>query len=203
MSHVVVTTDVMDSPVGGLGAGRVDGLPSIAQNESHRAFLVMNPAEDRWFGVTAAPSPLSAFATNSRSNDGLAIALVAVASSLTILCMRLFSRSIARRVSRVRRAIGFRGSTMSHSFKKNVQTTRRILLQTAIGAVSAVSFLGLTARGARAAKSSKSDVGYQDSPKGNQQCDDCRQFIPPNACKQVEGVISPSGWCKMWAKKAG
>jgi len=25
----------------------------------------MNPAEDRWFGVTAAPSPLSAFATNS------------------------------------------------------------------------------------------------------------------------------------------
>jgi hypothetical protein len=150
-----------------------------------------------------APSTLSAFATNSRSNDGLAIALVALASSLTILCTRLFSRSLARRVSRVLRAIGFRGSTMSHSFKKNVQTTRRILLQTAIGAVSAVSFLGLTARGARAAKSSKSDVVYQDSPKGNQQCDGCRQFIPPNACKQVEGVISPSGWCKMWAKKAG
>src|ERR1700724_2177589 len=63
---------------------------------------------------------------------------------------------------------------MSHSFKKNVQTTRRILLQTAIGAVSAVSFLGSTARGARAAKSSKSDVVYQDSPKGNQQCDGCR-----------------------------
>jgi hypothetical protein len=112
-----VTTDVMDSPVGGLGAGRVDGLPSIAQNESHRSFLVMNPAEDRWLGVTAAPSrcPPSRL---TRSNDGLAIAPVAVASSLTILCMRLFSRSIARRVSRVRRAIGFRGSTMSHSFKK-------------------------------------------------------------------------------------
>jgi hypothetical protein len=124
------------------------------------------------------------------------------ASSLMILCMRLFSGSIARRASRVRRAIGFRGSTMSHSFKKNVQTTRRILLQTAIGAVSAVSFLGLTTRDARAAKSSKSDVVYQDSPKGTQQCDGCRQFIPPNACKQVEGVISPSGWCKMWAKKA-
>jgi hypothetical protein len=134
---------------------------------------------------------------------GSTIALVAVASSLMILWMRLFSRSIARRASRVRRAIGFRGSTMSHSFEKNVQTTRRILLQTAIGAVSAVSFLGLTARGARAAKSSKSDVVYQDSPKGNQQCDGCRQFIPPNACKQVEGVISPSGWCKMWAKKMG
>jgi phosphopyruvate hydratase len=56
----------------------------------------MNPAEDRWFGVTAAPSPSSAFATNSRSNDGLAIALVAVASSLSILCLRLFRRSIAR-----------------------------------------------------------------------------------------------------------
>jgi hypothetical protein len=67
-----------------------------AQNKSHRAFLVMNPAEDRWFGVTAAPSPSSAFATDSRSNDGLAIALVAVASSLSILCMRPFRRSIAR-----------------------------------------------------------------------------------------------------------
>jgi hypothetical protein len=129
---------------------------------------------------------------------GSTIALVAVASSLMILCMRLFSRSIARRAFRVRRAIGCRGSTMSHSFKKNVPT-RRILLQTAIGAVSAVSFLGLTARGARAANSSKSDVVYQDSPKGKQQC---RQFIPPNACKQVEGDISPGGWCKMWAKKA-
>src|ERR1035437_5929906 len=79
---------------------------------------------------------------------GSTIALVAVASSLMILCMRLFSGSLARRASRVRRVIGFRGSTMSHSLKKNVQTTRRILLQTAIGAVSAVSFLGLTARGA-------------------------------------------------------
>ncbi len=111
------------------------------------------------------------------------------------------SRSIARRVSHVG-AIGFRGSTMSHSFKKNAQTTRRILLQTAIGAVWALSFLGLTARGAKAAKSSKSEVAYQDSPKGNQQCGGCGRFIPPNACKQVDGVISPSGWCKMWAKKA-
>jgi hypothetical protein len=49
VSHVVITTDVMDSPVGGLRAGRVDALPSIAQNESHRASLVMNPAEYRWF----------------------------------------------------------------------------------------------------------------------------------------------------------
>jgi hypothetical protein len=39
---------------------------------------------------------------------------------------------------------------MSHLFKKNAQTTRRILVQTAIGAVGAVSFLGLTARHARA-----------------------------------------------------
>lgn len=86
-------------------------------------------------------------------------------------------------------------------FKKDAQATRRILLQTAIGAVGAVSLLGLTARSARAAKSSKSEVAYQDSPKGNQQCDSCRHFKPPNACDQVEGDISPTGWCKMWAKK--
>ena len=82
------------------------------------------------------------------------------------------------------------------------QTTRRILLQAAIGTVGAVSLLGMTARDARA-KNSQSAVAYQDSPKGNQQCDGCNKFMPPSACKQVEGVISPSGWCKLWAKKAG
>jgi len=192
----------MDSPVGGLGAGRVDGLPSIVQNESHRAFLVMNPAEDAGSALQRRPArcPPSRL---TRNNDGLAIALVAVASSLTIPCMRLFSRSIARRVSLVRRAIGFRGSTMSHSFKKNVQTTRRILLQTAIGAVSAVSFLGLTARGARAAKSSKSDVVYQDSPKGKPTM---RRLPPVHTAKRLQtgrGRHQPKWLVQDVAKKAG
>ena len=55
---------------------------------------------------------------------------------------------------------------------------------------------------ARAAKVSQAAVGYQNSPKGDQQCSNCAQFLPPNACNFVDGNISPSGWCQIWAKKA-
>ena len=55
---------------------------------------------------------------------------------------------------------------------------------------------------ARAAKVSQSSVGYQNSPKSDQQCSNCAQFVPPNACNFVDGNISPSGWCQIWAKKS-
>ena len=43
-------------------------------------------------------------------------------------------------------------------------------------------------------------VAYQDTPKGTQNCANCKLFEAPNACKSVEGAISPSGWCKIWIK---
>jgi hypothetical protein len=89
---------------------------------------------------------------------------------------------------------------MTHAIGKISLTTRRTLLQAGAGALSAVSFLGLSARNAKAAKASKAAVAYRDSPKGDQNCANCRLFIEPNACKQVEGDISPNGWCKIWAK---
>jgi hypothetical protein len=55
---------------------------------------------------------------------------------------------------------------------------------------------------AEAAKVSQASVGYQTSPKGDQQCSNCAQFVPPNACNFVEGTISPSGWCQIWSKKS-
>jgi len=54
----------------------------------------------------------------------------------------------------------------------------------------------------------KSAVQYQSTPKGNQQCSNCRFFIPgpkPSAmghCTIVTGKISPHGWCNAWAKKS-
>jgi len=27
-------------------------------------------------------------------------------------------------------------------------------------------------------------------------------FVAPNACKSVAGEIAPTGWCKLWVKKA-
>jgi hypothetical protein len=43
---------------------------------------------------------------------------------------------------------------------------------------------------------------YQATPKDKQRCDGCASFQAPNACKVVEGDISPSGWCQLFVPKA-
>jgi hypothetical protein len=50
-------------------------------------------------------------------------------------------------------------------------------------------------------KISQADAKYQATPKDDQRCDGCVNFQPPNACKFVEGDISPSGWCQLFVKK--
>ena len=45
-------------------------------------------------------------------------------------------------------------------------------------------------------------VAYQTTPKDGKQCDQCNLFVAPNSCKSVAGEIVPSGWCKLWVKKA-
>ena len=49
-------------------------------------------------------------------------------------------------------------------------------------------------------KMSQADAKYQGTPKGDQRCDGCMLFQPPNACKVVEGEISPSAWCQLFVK---
>lgn len=73
--------------------------------------------------------------------------------------------------------------------------SRRALLRASVCAASLVT-LGMSA--AHAAKASKGSVGYRDSPSGDKNCANCGLFISPNACKSVEGQISPNGWCKIW-----
>ena len=51
------------------------------------------------------------------------------------------------------------------------------------------------------AKAKKKAVRYQDEPKKGRNCIGCRHFQEPNACKLVEGDISPNGWCTVWSKK--
>ena len=55
---------------------------------------------------------------------------------------------------------------------------------------------------ANAAGLPQTAVSYQDSPKGDKQCDGCSLFVAPSSCKTVKGTISPTGWCKLWIKKA-
>jgi High potential iron-sulfur protein len=77
----------------------------------------------------------------------------------------------------------------------NSLASRRTILK--VGA-SVVSFWGLGTSVALAAKASPGSVGYRDSPKGDQNCANCRLFASPNACKSVDGSISPNGWCRIW-----
>jgi hypothetical protein len=52
------------------------------------------------------------------------------------------------------------------------------------------------------AKASQASVQYQTQPKSEQNCGNCLNFIAEsNTCKLVEGQISPTGWCSLWAKK--
>lgn len=77
--------------------------------------------------------------------------------------------------------------------------SRRTVL---VAAAGAVPILALGATGAKAAKMAQTSVKYQASPKDGKQCDGCKLFVAPNACKSVDGTISPSGWCALWVKKA-
>ena len=55
------------------------------------------------------------------------------------------------------------------------------------------------ARQARAQqKMSRAEAQYQDTPKGVQMCATCTLFLPPSACKSVEGEVAADGWCKLF-----
>ena len=82
--------------------------------------------------------------------------------------------------------------------------SRRTILRAIIGTAGFVApFAQL--RNARAAKFPQASpaVAYQATPKDGHQCDGCTLFQAPDACQVVDGTISPTGWCKLWAKKAG
>jgi High potential iron-sulfur protein len=44
---------------------------------------------------------------------------------------------------------------------------------------------------------------YQETPKNNQKCSTCVQFIAPASCKIVADPINPNGWCQFYGAKTG
>ena len=52
-------------------------------------------------------------------------------------------------------------------------------------------------------KTPQTAAKYQDHPQGQSKCSGCVQFQAPDACKVVEGKISPEGWCQLFAAKSG
>jgi hypothetical protein len=86
----------------------------------------------------------------------------------------------------------------------NPKFSRRSLLKSAVVLAGAATCAGLSSnREAWAqAKASKATMKYQDTPKGDQKCSNCLQFVAPDGCKVVDGKISPEGWCIAWVKKS-
>ena len=76
---------------------------------------------------------------------------------------------------------------------------RMALTSTALAFVGVASTAVTRARAQQ--KISQATAKYQDQPKGNQSCATCVNFQPPNACKFVEGTISPTAWCMLFAPK--
>jgi len=82
---------------------------------------------------------------------------------------------------------------------------RRTVLRGAVSAAGTVMLLALGGAADSAladSKVSQKAVAYQDTPNGTKNCSGCSLFQPPNACKTVDGVISPQGWCRIWRAKA-
>jgi hypothetical protein len=81
--------------------------------------------------------------------------------------------------------------------------SRRQVLTIAAGGASiagATAIIG-TSTPAQAAKVPQKIVKYQDTPKGEQRCDNCDLFEAPSSCKNVDGTIAAQGWCIVYRKK--
>jgi hypothetical protein len=88
--------------------------------------------------------------------------------------------------------------------KDSSKISRRRVLTVAAGAagtVAGVTAMVGTSTPAQAAKASQKAVKYQDTPKGEQRCDNCVQFEAPSTCKTVDGTVAAQGWCIVYAKK--
>ena len=79
---------------------------------------------------------------------------------------------------------------------------RGVLITGAAFSLGAATAAAVVSQAAAQQKISQADAKYQTTPKGNQRCDGCANFQPPNACKFVDGNISPGGWCQLFAAKS-
>jgi hypothetical protein len=82
---------------------------------------------------------------------------------------------------------------------------RGILEMTLVAAASVANGLASSARAepelSDAQKITHTDAKYQSTPNGQQRCEICLQFEPPDHCKIVQSPISPNGWCQYFAAR--
>jgi hypothetical protein len=80
--------------------------------------------------------------------------------------------------------------------------SRRVVLSGAALGLGAAAIVTAVSQAAAQQKISQADAKYQGTPKGDQHCDGCANFQPPNACKFVQGGVSPNGWCQLFIPKS-
>ena len=81
---------------------------------------------------------------------------------------------------------------------------RAILLNSASIAAGGFILSAPAARTALAQTKLTHDVAkYQDTPKDDQKCSTCIQFVTPASCKIVADPISPDAWCQFYGAKPG
>lgn len=69
------------------------------------------------------------------------------------------------------------------------------------GALMTVALSG-SAMAAAPKKFSQQKAHYQATPKSGQRCQICSLWQAPTSCQQVEGPVSPAGWCILYAPKS-
>jgi len=83
--------------------------------------------------------------------------------------------------------------------------SRRLMMRNFVtyGAAAEITYGALAAIGSvqAASKVAPKIVGYQSKPMGKAECANCINFEAPSSCKVVEGVIAPTGWCRLYAQR--
>ena len=83
--------------------------------------------------------------------------------------------------------------------RHQTEASRRALLGRVAGALAAVALASRAGDAlARKGKRSQDAVAYQDTPKGNQRCEICTSFLPPDQCRTVVGPVGRQGWCNIY-----
>jgi hypothetical protein len=93
------------------------------------------------------------------------------------------------------------GSNMTESGNDRQRMSRRAALTGTALALGAATAATVVRQAAAQQKITQAVASYQGAPKGKDHCAVCDNFQPPNACKFVQGEISPQGWCQLFSPK--
>jgi hypothetical protein len=91
---------------------------------------------------------------------------------------------------------------MTERGKDGRLVSRRAALTGTAVALGAVTAAAVVRPAAAQATISQAVAKYQAAPNGNDRCEVCANFVAPNACRFVQGVISPKGWCQLFSAKS-